>query len=154
MHKNIMSKQKSNVSKKFRGLLRRKMKGFTRPNFLKKNLGGFTIWELIIVIAIIALVSSLALAWTQSQRAKARDAERVSELNGLRTALQLYFMDSGEYPVQEPADWGPCSLEQEDTEADDYCPGMYEGGNFVLAPYISKLGDPMFEKGAETGGKK
>lgn len=63
---------------------------------------GFTLIELLVVIAIIGLLSGVILAPIQSARKKARDAQRVSQLTNLRTALLLYFDDNGQYPIATP----------------------------------------------------
>ncbi|HYE22987.1 MAG TPA: prepilin-type N-terminal cleavage/methylation domain-containing protein [Candidatus Paceibacterota bacterium] len=64
---------------------------------------GFTLIELLIVIAIIGILSSTVLVSLNSARAKARDARRLSDLNQVRTALELYYFDNGSYPVR--ANW-------------------------------------------------
>jgi len=60
---------------------------------------GFTSIELVVVIVIIlglALTGFLAL---NSQRSKARDSKRISDVRQIRTALEFYNSDAGEYPV-------------------------------------------------------
>jgi type II secretory pathway pseudopilin PulG len=53
----------------------------------------------LVVIAIIALLSSVVLASLNSARAKARDAKRLQDINSIRTALELYASDhSGSFP--------------------------------------------------------
>lgn len=59
---------------------------------------GFTLIELLVVIAIIGILSSVVLASLNSAREKSRDARRVSDINSLRVALELYFDSNGEYP--------------------------------------------------------
>jgi len=60
---------------------------------------GFTLIELLVVIAIIGLLSSIVLASLNTARAKARDAQRESEIEQLRTALAMYYADHGVYPA-------------------------------------------------------
>ncbi len=59
---------------------------------------GFTLIELLVVIAIIGLLSSVVLASLNGARQKARDAQRVSHLTQIRTALEMYYSDNNSYP--------------------------------------------------------
>lgn len=59
---------------------------------------GFTLIELLIVIVIIGILSTLVIANFVGVRARARDAQRKTDLSQIRTALQLYYSDNGEYP--------------------------------------------------------
>lgn len=54
--------------------------------------------ELMVVISIIALLSSIVLASLNSARAKAQSAKFVAELKQLQNALELYRTDNGNYP--------------------------------------------------------
>lgn len=60
---------------------------------------GFSLIELLIVIAMIGLLSSLLLANLQGARARARDAQRKSDLKQLKTALRMYYNDNQAYPT-------------------------------------------------------
>lgn len=59
---------------------------------------GFTIIELIIVIAIIGLLSAMGMIAIQDAKESARDARRVADLSQLRVALLLYYDDYDSYP--------------------------------------------------------
>lgn len=76
----------------------------------KRSSKAFSFIGLIITITIIGLLVVVVVFWQQSGRAKSRDLKRVAELNSLRTALQLYYMDYGGYPEHD-SDW--CSLERD-----------------------------------------
>ena len=67
-------------------------------NFLKKSKRGFTLIELLVVVAIIGLLSSVVLASLNSAKAKGRDAKRATDVRQLKTALEMYYNDSGSYP--------------------------------------------------------
>ncbi len=51
---------------------------------------GFTILELIIVVAIVALLSILIFTIVDDARAKSRDIQRVSDLSQVQIAIRLY----------------------------------------------------------------
>ena len=55
--------------------------------------------EILVVVSIIALLSSVILATLQNSRVSARDAERVSDLHQIRNALELFYDRMGRYPV-------------------------------------------------------
>jgi prepilin-type N-terminal cleavage/methylation domain-containing protein len=61
---------------------------------------GFTLIELLVVIAIIGLLASVVLLSLNSARAKSRDAKRMADVKLIANAMELYFNDSGSYPVQ------------------------------------------------------
>ncbi|OGY42214.1 MAG: hypothetical protein A2Y67_01715 [Candidatus Buchananbacteria bacterium RBG_13_39_9] len=65
----------------------------------KPEQGGFSLIELLIVIVVIILLGTISVIALNNQRAKARDAQRISDIREIRTALELYRSDSGEYPI-------------------------------------------------------
>lgn len=60
---------------------------------------AFTLVELLVVISIIGLLSSIAAVSLNSSRVKGRDAKRITELKQVRTALEAYVTDTGAYPT-------------------------------------------------------
>jgi len=65
---------------------------------LKKPQSAFTLIELLIVVAIIAVLVSLgAVAYSTAQK-NARNAQRQSDLKKISLALEKYYSDHGEYP--------------------------------------------------------
>ena len=60
---------------------------------------GFTLVELLVVIAIIGILSTLSVVSLNSARAKARDARRLSDIKQIRTALDMYYDASSTYPT-------------------------------------------------------
>lgn len=64
-----------------------------------RNQKGFTLIELIVVISIIGILSSLLVANFMNVRQKTRDGVRKKDLEQIRLALETYRIDAGEYPV-------------------------------------------------------
>lgn len=65
---------------------------------------GFTLIELLVVISIIGLLSTIVLTSLNSARAKTRDAKRLSDMEQIQLALELYYADHGRYPEENPQD--------------------------------------------------
>lgn len=65
---------------------------------LKSSSKGFTLIELMVVISIIALLSSIVLASIKSARDRADNSRVVSELKSLQVALELHKNQLGVYP--------------------------------------------------------
>ncbi len=61
---------------------------------------GFTLVEIVIVVAIIAVLATIVLMAVNQARAKSRDGARVSDLKQIELALALYREQSGSYPAQ------------------------------------------------------
>ena len=66
---------------------------------IKKEKNHFTLIELLIVVGIIAVLSSVVVAGTSAARAQARDNQRKADLATYQNALQLYFNDHKSYPL-------------------------------------------------------
>lgn len=64
-----------------------------------RNKKGFTIIELLVVVAIIAILASVAVSSLTEHRAKTRDAKRMQDLLQIRTAIELYHLEHGHYPI-------------------------------------------------------
>jgi prepilin-type N-terminal cleavage/methylation domain-containing protein len=67
---------------------------------------GFTLIELLVVIAIIGLLASVVMASLNSARAKARDVRRLSDMQTIQKALELYYDKYGRYPDSDFAGCG------------------------------------------------
>lgn len=63
-----------------------------------KSQKGFTLVELLVVIAIIGILATLLLLQLGVARQRARDAKRIVDVSQVRTAVELYFDDTGQYP--------------------------------------------------------
>lgn len=65
---------------------------------LKKAQKGFTIIELLIVIAIIAILAGLVLNNFTGAQAKARDTQRLQDINNVHSKLEEYHNEYSAYP--------------------------------------------------------
>ena len=59
---------------------------------------GFTLIELMVVIAIIGILTAIITANFTTAKSKARDAKRVSDIAQLQLVLEQYFDKNSEYP--------------------------------------------------------
>lgn len=62
--------------------------------------GGFTLIELLVVLAIVATLLSLVAPNYIRQADRAKEAALKENLAGLRTALDQFYSDKGQYPEQ------------------------------------------------------
>ena len=67
----------------------------------KTNKKGFTLVELLVVISIIGILSSLSTASVNIARKKSRDAKRQSDISQVQLALYLYFDDNLSFPIAD-----------------------------------------------------
>ncbi len=71
---------------------------------VKNNKKGFTLVELLVVIAIIAILVVLILVALGVARQKARDSQRKTDVRSIVTALELYADDhGGTFPADQDA---------------------------------------------------
>ena len=66
---------------------------------------GFTMIEIVIVIAIIAILSMFAFVSTKEQRQKATTAAKKSDLSIIFKAIQMYYLDQGTMPANVGGVW-------------------------------------------------
>jgi len=69
----------------------------------KPKNSGFTLVELLIVIAIVGILAAVVLVNLNSARNRSRDTKRVADARQVLTALELYFQDNGGYPTPDIA---------------------------------------------------
>lgn len=67
-------------------------------SFLKKN-KGFTLIELMIVIAIIGILAAIAIPQFAKYRRKAYNSAALSDLKNVRTEVEAYYADHDNYPA-------------------------------------------------------
>ena len=64
-----------------------------------KNNKGFTIIELIVVIAIVAVLATIIITSVNQFQAKARDAKRKADISQIVKGLGMYYILHGSYPA-------------------------------------------------------
>lgn len=105
----------------------------------KKLQQGFTIIELLIVIAIIGILATLVLTNFQGAQAKGRDTVRKNDINSVYQKLEEFYNENGGYPdgaldgvtaSGDPVFPGIDAGALEDADAD---PFQYTGGFITTA---------------------
>jgi prepilin-type N-terminal cleavage/methylation domain-containing protein len=66
---------------------------------MKKNTSGFTLIEVIVVIAVLAVLVAMTLFAYGGAQARSRDAKRKTDIANITKALELYYQDNGSYPI-------------------------------------------------------
>jgi general secretion pathway protein G len=76
-----------------------------------KRQGGFTLIEMVIVIAVVGILMGIAFNGIRGVQSSARDTKRVADLRSVQSYLELYFNKCGHYPgnssceVADIAEW-------------------------------------------------
>lgn len=91
-------------------------------NSSKQN-SGFTLMELLISVSIIAVLISIGIASYTTINKQSRDTRRKSDLEQVRSALEMYRADNGYYPSAGSGAW--TAFSNLDTElVTTYLPAM------------------------------
>ena len=99
---------------------------------------GFTLVELLVVVAIIGILASVVLTSLNSARAKGRNARRVSDIKQLVNAFNLALTATNSFPASAA---GAC--------VSSSCYGAWSGNvadstvDAFFTPYLSKSSDPQ-----------
>lgn len=64
---------------------------------------GFTLIEVLVVVAIIGLLSSVVIVGLGGARSKARDARRIADIQQIQNALELAYSPATGYPATIPS---------------------------------------------------
>lgn len=62
--------------------------------------------ELLIVMAILAILFTIGVRSYSTSQSRARDGQRKSDLHSISQALEVYYNDKGEYPTSAGSDTG------------------------------------------------
>ena len=64
-----------------------------RENLKKSRKGGFTLVELMVVVAVIAILAAIAMPQVLSAADRARNAKETADIQIIKNATQLYMID-------------------------------------------------------------
>lgn len=85
--------------------MKKQNKGFAPSNITSGNLSGFTLMEILVVVAIIGILAVLAFVYFGGATAKARDTKRISDLNQIGRFLSFGCLmpdgGAGEYDLND-----------------------------------------------------
>ena len=107
-------------------------------SILSSSRAGFSLIELMVVIAIISILANFAILQTGKILSKARDARRLTDIYNIQIALKQYLVDNGTYPL----DWtlGPrCGGPQPNNAWCTSNDASWDNLAARLAPYLPKL---------------
>lgn len=65
---------------------------------MRVGIQGFTLIELIIVVAIVGLLAAIAVPFYTNYRSNTYNATAMTDLKSARMSLEDYFIDTREYP--------------------------------------------------------
>jgi general secretion pathway protein G len=121
---------------------------------------GFTLIELLVSISIIAILIGIGLVSIRGIRAVARDGQRKTELEEIRSALEVYRTDEGSYPsANGPAHEVLTNLEPDylDPVPEDPLPDYFyqyqsnDGLTYVLCAHLETKTGSFVECGDDCG---
>ena len=109
---------------------------------------GFTLLELLVVVAIIGILSAIVLAMLNSSRIDGRDSKRVGDIKQLSTALQFYYDKNLIYPpdLASLVTQGFIGVLPNDPvgQTSYHYDQVASGGSFHLAASLERSGNKAF----------
>jgi prepilin-type N-terminal cleavage/methylation domain-containing protein len=127
---------------------------------------GFTLIEILIVVAIIAILASVVLIGLGPTQQSGRDARRLSDLHEAQNAIELYYQKCGFYPGpagcgtgfgKAPADWSALStvitgssigvnnpLPLDPTTGATYYYGSTDGSSYLIGAHLENVNNSVF----------
>lgn len=112
---------------------------------------GFTLIEILITVTIIAILTAIGIVSYNSVNKRARDAKRKSDLEQIRSALEIFRNDFGSYPGTAEGFIALTSLDPGDGTGPlvpDYLPGLPMDPKSTTSVPIPYYYDPVGYPGA------
>lgn len=69
------------------------------PRMTTRSTKGFTLIELIVVISILAILAGAMIPRVTNHLAETRDARRLSDVKGVQSAIEQFYVDKQRYPA-------------------------------------------------------
>lgn len=85
---------------------------------------GFTLIEILISIAIIAILTAIGIVSYTSISKRSRDAKRMGDVEQIRSALEMYRSDNGKYPAVNVSGFGVVTNLNTDLIGGGYMPSI------------------------------
>ena len=105
----------------------------------KQNQSGFTLMEVLVVIAIIGTLASVVLTTFTTVRKKARDARRIADIRQINSAIQIYLNEKSHAPYVGKYE---CNASNTDSTCNTINEINKDGWSLFqedLSPYLPKL---------------
>ncbi|QUM82511.1 MULTISPECIES: type II secretion system major pseudopilin GspG [unclassified Moritella] len=94
-------------------------------NNKKRNMSGFTLLEIMVVIVILGILASMVIPNLLGNKEKADRQKVVSDIVALENAMDMYKLDNSRYPTTEQGLDALVEMPDVDPEPRDYRTGGY-----------------------------
>ena len=130
-----------------------------------KGKRGFTLIEILVVVSIVGLLSSVFIVGLGGFRARGRDARRLADIKQMQNGLELYYTGNSSYPAVasweelETALAGPgagLGITKIPNDPQSAAGKTYEyaasddGQSYVLKATLENLGDPSLNEDVDA----
>jgi prepilin-type N-terminal cleavage/methylation domain-containing protein len=119
-------------------------------HFFKK---GFTVLEVLVVIAIMGILAAVAVYSLSVTKASNRDAKRISDIAVMRAALTQHWLQKATYPQSEKVDLGRPGAEADKLTGNGFIASSVEAKPVFLlqVPLGPKAGEYYTYRGSSDG---
>ena len=119
----------------------------------KRRERGFTLIELLTVIAIIGILSAVTMVGFDSSRKRARDSRRITDIDQIALALEMYYNRCRGYPAK-PLSASSQNGSYGNTSCQSSAPGIpVTFGNFISQTLPTDPGGGAYEYEVSADGK-